>query len=171
MQYDYKKIYEKHAEFYNARPWAKKTLLFADKSLTALFGGAYLGLWTYGVCENAFTLRQYALLFAVPVLALLLVSILRLAIRRPRPYAQKGADITPLKIRDGAENTSFPSRHLACSCVIATVFFAYYPPIAFLLLALSILLGYTRFALGLHYPSDLLVGGGLGVVCGLLIFL
>lgn len=171
MKYDYKTCYEKNAEFYNTHPFAKRLLLLADKGLTYLFGGVYLGLWAYGVSANLFTIRQYALLFAVPVLALLLVSILRLAIRRPRPYSEKGADITPLKIRDGDDNTSFPSRHLTCACVISTLFFAYCPPIAIVLSVMSVLLGYTRFALGLHYPSDLFAGGGLGILCGLLIFL
>ena len=171
MKYDYKTLYLKNAEFFEKHPFMISLLCFADKILTASFGGAYLGLWMYAICENLFTLRQYAFLFAVPVFALLLVSILRLLFHRPRPYAEKGENITPLKMRDGDENTSFPSRHLACASVIATLFFAYCPPLALCLWGFTLLLGYTRFALGLHYPSDLLAGAGLGLLCGLLIFL
>ena len=171
MKYDYPTLYEKNAKFYNRYPLAKKCLLLADKGLTALFFVGYLTLFVYGVCENAFSVKQYFLWTAIPTLALLLVSILRLAIHRPRPYAKNGAGITPLKIRDGDENSSFPSRHLTCATVITTLLCFYCPPIGGLFAIACLLLGYTRFALGLHYPSDLLAGGGLGIACGLLLFL
>ena len=39
------------------------------------------------------------------------------------------------------------------------------------LLGLSVLLGYIRFATGLHYPSDLLAGMGLGIFLGCFMFM
>jgi membrane-associated phospholipid phosphatase len=40
-----------------------------------------------------------------------------------------------------------------------------------LLLQATLALGYTRFAAGFHYPSDLIAGMALGITCGLPIFL
>jgi membrane-associated phospholipid phosphatase len=38
-------------------------------------------------------------------------------------------------------------------------------------LALGAILAYTRFAEGVHYPSDVLVGAVFGIAFGLLAFL
>ena len=105
-----------------------------------------------------------------PLMALLTVSVMRLAIDRPRPYAEDGAGITPL-VEKKSDGKSFPSRHLACAAVIAMSFLPYYPIAGAFLLGGSAVLGYIRFALGVHYPSDLVAGMGLGIALGSLIFL
>ena len=38
-------------------------------------------------------------------------------------------------------------------------------------LAAGALLGYIRFAAGIHYPSDLFAGAGIGVLFGLMVFI
>ena len=168
MGYSYKKLYEKNAAFFNARPNAKKALSVFDKTLTICFGLAYIALWVYEIFWGNFYARDFIRIFFVPVLSLFLVSILRAVISRPRPYSQAGAGITPLKERQGSENNSFPSRHLACAASIAICFFPAFPFISGVMLALCALLAYIRFALGFHYPSDLLAGGAVAfIVAGL----
>ena len=169
MKYDYKTLYEKNAAFYNSHPKAKLALRIANTALTAVFIAAYAALWIYGLIVK---LDPYELLqiFFVPLFALLVVSVLRLAVDRERPYSAKGAGIVPLSSRKGRENDSFPSRHLACAAVISMTFLPYLPVAGGFMLAGSILLGYARFALGLHYPSDLLAGIAVGLICGVLIF-
>ena len=168
MRYSYKKLYEKNAAFFNARPNAKKALSVLDKALTISFGLAYIALWVYGAVWGNFSAQDFIRIFFVPVLSLFLVSILRTVIARPRPYSQAGAGITPLKERKGSDDNSFPSRHLACASSIAICFFPALPIFGGVLLALCALLAYIRFALGFHYPSDLLAGGAVGsIVAGL----
>ena len=162
MGYSYKKLYEKNAAFYNARPKAIKALLIGDKVLTVLFGLAYIALWVYAAVWGDFSARGFIRIFFVPALSLFLVSILRVMIARPRPYSQAGAGITPLKERTGNENNSFPSRHLACAVSIAVCFFPALPVFGAVLSVLCLALAYIRFALGFHYPSDLLAGGAVG---------
>ena len=100
-------------------------------------------------------------------MALLIVSVLQLAIDRPRPYDIDGAGIVPLKNKE-RDRTSFPSRHLTCAAAITAVFFPYLPAISALLFLLSLGLGYARFAIGWHYPSDLFAGFMLGLAIGML---
>lgn len=169
MAYDYKQIYEKSAAFYNAHPKAKEALKIANAVLTFGFVFAYAALWIYGLF-NEFSPKDFAKIFALPVGALLLVSVLRMAIDKPRPYHKDGAGITPLVPRDEREQGSFPSRHLACAFVISAIFLPYLPLAGCIGMLLGCALGYARFALGLHYPSDLITGGILGLAIGCLIF-
>lgn len=171
MGYDYKKLYLKSAAFYEARPKAKKALSILDKLLTGALGLAYLAVWAYGIFWGDFSSFDFIRIAFIPLLSLFLVSVLRAMIARPRPYAEAGAGITPLKARKGKDEDSFPSRHLACAASIAICFF---PPLPFLGIGMLVLcagLAYVRFALGLHYPSDLLAGGAVGFVVAGLYFL
>lgn len=170
MHYDYKTLYEKHAAFYRVRPVAKKLLLACNPAFTVLFFLAYGGLLCYAFSE-AFEPIELVKLFGIPVFCLFLVFILRLAIERPRPYSENGANITPFLRKKSKDKESFPSRHLASAFVIAFAFLPYLPWLGGVLLALGSALGYIRFALGLHYPSDLLGGTALGCLCGIFFFL
>lgn len=168
MKYNYKQLYERSANFYNSKPKAKKLLYVLNSGLTVLFGLAYLALWVYAVLWGKFSIHDYIRITFVPALSLFLVSILRAVIVRPRPYSEKGDNVTPLKKRKGMDDDSFPSRHLACAAAIAVCFFPSLPLFGAMLLLLCVALGYVRFALGLHYPSDLLAGFAVGnIVAGL----
>lgn len=170
MKYDYKQLYEKNAAFYNARPAAKTALKIGNTVLTYAFVLAYLGLWIYGFIKGL-SPKDFTKIFAVPVGALLVVSAVRMAVDRPRPYSAQGAGIPPLTTREGREDDSFPSRHLTCAFVIGMTFLPYLPILGAVLLVGGCLLGYARFALGLHYPSDLVVGALIGIAVGSLIFI
>jgi len=41
---------------------------------------------------------------------------------------------------------------------------AYYPALGWLLVSFSVLVAISRLVLGLHYPSDVLAGAGLGAL-------
>jgi membrane-associated phospholipid phosphatase len=171
MKYDYVTLYNKSAAFYNAHPTAKRALKLGNTALTWLFFACYGILWLYALYVDPFETRDLVNILFVPLLTLLVVSVLRLAIHRARPYTEEGAGITPFVEKKHVDYKSFPSRHLACATVISMAFLPFYPIAGGILLGLSILLGYIRFAMGLHYPSDLLVGAGLGTILGSLIFL
>ena len=170
MKYNYVTLYNKNAEFYNARPTAKRAIKIFNTLLTWLFFACYGILWLYALHIDPFGAKDLIKVLFVPLLTLLVVSVLRLAITRARPYTEAGAGITPFVEKKKADNKSFPSRHLACATVISMVFLPYYPIAGYMLLGFSGVLGYIRFALGLHYPSDLLAGAGLGIALGSLMF-
>ena len=165
MAYDYKTVYEKQAAFYEKRPKLKRALVLFNGVATVAFMLVYAALiaLTFIYFRGA---RGYIKTFALPAACLAAVTILRRLIRKPRPYQTSGANIIPLLQKADGENESFPSRHLASAFVIATLFCAYFPWAGIPLYLCGIALGYARFALGLHYPSDLLVGAGLGLAFG-----
>ncbi len=80
---------------------------------------------------------------------------------RPRPY-QTHASIehfaAPL------DSLSFPSGHTLHAVAFTLVVLAYYPALAWLLLPFTLLIAVSRVVLGLHYPSDVLVGAVLGAL-------
>ena len=167
MKYDYTTFYNKNAEFFLSHPKAKRALLVFNTLATYIFILAYALLFVYGLKKGNFTPNDFTNVFFAPAMALFVVTVLRLAIQHPRPYDEDGANIIPLKKKEG-DSSSFPSRHLTCATVISTVFLPYIPAVGVLLFVFSLLLGYARFAIGWHYPSDLFAGFFLGVAMGII---
>jgi membrane-associated phospholipid phosphatase len=85
--------------------------------------------------------------------------------RRKRPHI--GRDILVVGIR--TTDASFPSGHAASSFAAATALAAFYPKTAPLVFTLAGGVGASRVHLGHHFPSDVLVGAGIGVASGALI--
>ena len=171
MKYDYVTLYNKNADFYNAHPTAKRALKLGNLLLPWLFFACYGVLLAYACFVEPFETMDLIKTLFVPLLALLTVSVMRIAMARPRPYTDAGAGIIPIVEKKKARENSFPSRHLACATVIAMTFLHFYPIGGIALLGASVLLGYIRFATGLHYPSDLLAGMGLGIFLGCFMFM
>jgi undecaprenyl-diphosphatase len=59
---------------------------------------------------------------------------------------------------------SFPSGHAMHAVAFATVLGAYYPALAWIVWPFAALVAASRVVLGLHYPSDVVVGAALGWV-------
>jgi len=170
MKYDYKTLYEKNAAFLERKPALKKALPVANILITLLFTGAY-AYYIIDACFYATTeIKELTKLFFVLPFCFFLVNVLRLAIPRPRPYSEDGAGITPICKKIRSDTRSFPSRHMACATCIALHFFPALLPIGIFLMLFVALLGYTRFATGLHYPSDLVGGAIVGLLVGSLLF-
>ena len=82
--------------------------------------------------------------------------------RRNRPHI--GRDILVVGIR--TTDASFPSGHAASSFAAATAIAAFYPKTAPLVFSLAIGVGASRVHLGHHFPSDVVVGAGIGLAMG-----
>jgi undecaprenyl-diphosphatase len=60
---------------------------------------------------------------------------------------------------------SFPSGHACAAMAVAVGFASAFPALAPLLLVLAAVVGFSRVALGVHYPGDVLVGQAIALLC------
>ncbi|MDK2778795.1 MAG: phosphatase PAP2 family protein [Pseudomonadota bacterium] len=61
---------------------------------------------------------------------------------------------------------SFPSGHTMNAVNFALLFSAFYPPLLWLVVPFAALVALSRVILGMHYPTDVLVGAALGLTIG-----
>ncbi len=83
--------------------------------------------------------------------------------RRKRPHFARD-ELVVIGMR--TTDASFPSGHSASSFAAATATAAFYPAMAPLVYALATGVGVSRVHLGHHFPSDVIVGGVVGIGLG-----
>lgn len=99
---------------------------------------------------------------AVPFIV---VSVLRKLIDAPRPYELYSFYETPPKNKRGS---SFPSRHVFSSFIIATLSYMLSPWLTAAVALVGIALSVSRVLLGIHFVRDVLAGALIGITSGLL---
>jgi undecaprenyl-diphosphatase len=119
----------------------------------------------------------YATLFALPwlggatgtacALRMLLLGSLNLVIYRitKRHFARRRPFIACPGVRACArclDEHSFPSGHAMHAVAFGTLLAAYYPGLAWAIWPFVALVAASRVVLGLHFPSDVVVGAALG---------
>lgn len=85
---------------------------------------------------------------------------------RPRPFVS--LDITQV-ISMTPFSKSFPSSHALVSFALATLLFTYSKRLGTWAILIAIFIAISRVLVGVHYPSDVLVGAVLGVIVSKLI--
>jgi len=120
--------------------------------------GLGLLLWQGG---SLWRWRASGALLSVLVTALL-VMVLKFTIRRRRPEGEWGA------IYRSTDPHSFPSGHAARALMLAVLFVFLGPGwFAGILLVWAPLVALARVAMGVHFLSDVVAGGLLGIILGL----
>ncbi len=110
--------------------------------------------------------RSALRMLAGVVLVYLASEVLGAAWRRVRPFAwlDEVQALTP-----HSEGRSFPSRHVASGLAMATIAHRAHPRLGTSMAWVAVLLGLSRVAAGLHYPSDVLAGALIGRLAGRLL--
>lgn len=94
-----------------------------------------------------------------------LVTVLRYAVRAPRPYDLFGIG-HPFGKEKCSSHGAFPSRHVFSAALLGTALLAVSPLFGGILLALAVLLAVDRVLLGFHFPRDVVAGYLIGIFAG-----
>ena len=89
-------------------------------------------------------------------------KILKNVIRRDRPCVRMSSVHSRVSPSD---QFSFPSGHTAAAIIVATLLTYFVPPILPFAFGWAVWVGLSRIYLGVHYPSDILAGTFLGMIC------
>ena len=164
---DYATFYQKQTAFLKRLKNPAKVLSITYKALTMAVATLYFSgliIAAFGVFGS--TLPTLFALLLPPAAAVIVVTLLRMAIPRKRPYEEGGDGITPLVQKEGRSH-SFPSRHTAAAFVIGITLCSVSLWLGIPALIFGTVLAYVRFLCGFHYPTDLiggaLIGGSFGV--------
>ena len=98
--------------------------------------------------------------------------ILKYSIQRPRPFVQGIVTLLP-GISDKASyhflDFSFPSFDTALVFCAIPLVWKFFPRFRYAWISFSILVGLSRIYFGVHFLSDVLFGGAMGLIIGLLV--
>ncbi|MBE3556866.1 MAG: phosphatase PAP2 family protein [Firmicutes bacterium] len=83
---------------------------------------------------------------------------------RPRPFVVLGGMDHPLLAH--VADASFPSDHATVVAALAAAFAGTHRRLRYVLIALAMLCGAARVAVGVHWPTDILGGFALGTMIG-----
>lgn len=96
---------------------------------------------------------------AVGAVGVAVYQLLKTRLARQRPFVLHAgirSATAPL------DRYSFPSGHTLHAVSFTTIATTFYPGLAWLLVPFAALVALSRVVLGLHYPSDVLIGAALG---------
>ena len=121
-------------------------------------------LWFAGRAGSETKRFQHAALKGLVALGItqLVVALLNIAIGRPRPFEQLG-DVTVLFYEP--INSSFPAHPVATVVALGAVLWTVRRHLGVLVLSLGVGLGIGRIIAGLWFPTDVLGGMAIGILC------
>jgi membrane-associated phospholipid phosphatase len=136
--------------------WFVRIFFMTFALLAAIFGGKY------GRMTCLF------LILAVILTDQLSSQLIKPLVGRLRPC--KNLDWVHVLI-NCSSGKSFPSSHAANSFGQAVIWTWRYPKYKWFFILSATIIAFSRIAVGVHYPFDVLTGAVLGTLCALLIFL
>lgn len=145
--------------------------------LTALLGAltwtGHGGAWAIAVVTLVFGIRYDFVRFAYREYALhstlaagiswIVVKVIKVLVHRRRPF--QVLENFP-RLTSAPSDDSFPSGHAASVFAFLTAMAPLGPAVATPIAFGALVISFSRYYLGVHFPSDIFAGALIGVVCG-----
>jgi undecaprenyl-diphosphatase len=97
----------------------------------------------------------------------LIAQVIKVNVSRIRPFLK--IDNLNL-IKTSIDQYSFPSGHTTASFSIGVMMCLFFPVLFPIPLILALIVGVSRMYLGVHYPTDVLIGMILGSLCSYIVY-
>ena len=141
-----------------------------DNIMPIITSAGNLGIIWIVISVLLMTKKDYRVLGQTILIALVITTIIgegiiKNIVKRKRPFY--GDDDKELLISRPI-TYSFPSGHTASSFAVAAVFIKTDNAASLEIILLACLIAFSRIYLGVHYPSDVIGGGIIGALCGLI---
>ena len=121
---------------------------------------ALMGLMVY-VLQGPDSLPRIAQMAATGAVGVLLYKLMKTRLVRERPYVNHGGILCGAAPLD---RYSFPSGHTLHAVSFTIMLSAFAPALVVVAIPFALLVAASRVILGLHYPSDVVVGAAIGAV-------
>ncbi|MBQ9000884.1 MAG: phosphatase PAP2 family protein [Eggerthellaceae bacterium] len=161
---DYPSWYKKVSAPFHAAG-ARRALDVLDRGLVILIAIAYIAVLVW--LATAGDARFWKALL-VPAVTFALVTAIRTALDRPRPYALY--DIDPILVKE-RQGKSFPSRHVSSAVIIACALLWINAAWGAPALVACGVVATTRIIGGVHFPRDVIAAIAIAAACALVGFL
>ena len=150
--------------FANSSPFWGGLFKFCGEYLIYIIPVFLVIFWIY---ETRSKKAGLAALFSA-LLSVAFTNIIGRIINRPRPFELE--NIRELFFH--RPTYSFPSDHAAVLFAIAfSLYFSGYKRLFWTMLVIAIVISLSRIATGIHFPSDVIAGAILGILCSWIIWL
>jgi undecaprenyl-diphosphatase len=150
------------------RDWLEDPVTVLADAAVPLYALATAGLW---LLARPYGNPRWKLASASALIAAALALAANQAIAhlwmRPRPFSEHPSLTHVLAAR--TTDPSFPSDHAAAAFAIAFAVLAFSRRAGIAFLGAATLIGLSRIALGMHYPSDVLAGALVGFAAAALV--
>lgn len=133
-----------------------KLMAYSAQYMQYLFGIVLLILWfKKGTKEEVLKNRKAGILSLLSFAAAMIINfVVSLIYFEPRPFA--GHIVTQL-VKHAAD-ASFPSDHAAAAFALAFPVFYANKKFGWFMIAMAVVLSFSRVYVGIHYPFDILIG-------------